>query len=389
LSQANLTDATLEGITLLGAVLADACMDGVDLTGIDLTGVDLSGVDPTALGLTEEQLEQVAAVGVTVDPDTPISVRGAQGAWAGDVGILFWENQDGEEARTLRFSVSNKKKMHDGILPVPAEMAVARAVSANEDGFSIAVLRDRPGGVALAHYRIDLTGKVVASQSANLGYEPMVWPVFGRGPKGQELLYGIARRGPTLVVHGPDADGALATVNSSRVPTARGFIGRHHPVLACKGDVVMSAGPSGAGAPKRTPDGFPGRKGSAVPSGDRLLCVWMIDRVGSRAGGVRYAWLERRGNPETEVLSTQDAVVSLDVVGDADGAWVVWVELTDAGGIAMRCRLPGGAIEPLAPQVDASAVVLAEAVDGPPGTVVTSADGKAYLVDHKGAVRGL
>ena len=119
LTGANLTDAILEGSKLSGAVLADACLDGVQLTGLDLSGVDLSGVDPTPLGLSPAQLDQLVAVGVEVDPDAPLSVRGALGAAAGDAVALLWENADDEEARSLRFAVFGDSVIR-GVLPLPS-----------------------------------------------------------------------------------------------------------------------------------------------------------------------------------------------------------------------------------------------------------------------------
>ena len=386
LSGANLTDAKLEGAILKGAVLADAVLDGVTLTGIDLTGADLSGVDPTPLGLTTEQLGQVGAIGVEVPDDVPIQMKGALAARSGKAHLVLWENIDGkddegEAITSLRYAVFGPKASGAKVLPVPADKVLARSIGTDGDGFRVAVLRERPGGVGLVCYRIEADGSISDAVSNALGYDPMVWPVLGedKGP----VLWGIARRGPTLVVHRPGEEG-FTPVYSERVATARGFLGRHHPVVSCKGGVIQVAHSRGAGQPKRTPDGFPGRLGTACPVEGRSLCAWVLERVGDTPGGIRYAWLERRGNPETEVLTTNDMVSSLDVLGQGETAWLAWVEISLEGGQLWRCQLPDGAPEKLAEDVDASRCCFTSTAEGDPAIVVTTADGLPVVVEPGG-----
>lgn len=386
LTGANLTDAKLEGAKLQGAVLADAVLDGVALTGIDLTGVDLSGVDPTPLGLSQEQLDQVAAIGVEVPKDAPIQVSGALGARSGSNHLVLWDNVDGkteedEPITSLRYAVFGKKPSGPRVLPVPADKVLARSIGTDGDGFRVAVLRDRPGGVALVVYRIEGDGTIADASSGALGYDPMVRPVMGED--GKPVLWGMARRGPTLVVHRPGDDG-FVPVHSQRIATARGFLGKHHPVIASKGGTVQVATARGGGSPRRTPDGFPGRLGSAAPVDDRILCVWIVERVGDTPGGLRFAWLERRGNPETEVLTTNDMVTSLDVLGQGERAHLCWVEISLGGGQLWTCSFPDPAPKKIAEDIDASRVSFTSTASGEPALLVTTTDGLPVVIEPGG-----
>lgn len=393
LSGANLTGAKLTGARLTNAVLADACLDGVSLSGVDVSGADLSGVDPTMLGLTDAQRAVVAALGVE-PPATPVASRGVAASANGSLVALLWENLDGvgepegesDEPTpicTLRYALFGAGgEIARGVLPVPADKVLARAIGADGDGFLVVVLRDRPGGVALVCYRLDARGQLAGTVTSALGYDPMVWPVIGRD--GGPVVYGLARSGPTLVAQRTDGTGPAVAFNA-RVPTAQGFLGTHHPVISCKGGVVQAAGPKTAGTPRRTPDGFPGRLGSAVPLGDRILCGWLVERQGDTPGGLRTAFLEKRGAPETEVLTNSDRVASLDLLGVGEVGWLAWVEVTAGAAQAWRCQFPGGTPEKVAVGIDAARVGFATVTSGVPPLVLTTPRGALILVDTSGA----
>ena len=196
-----------------------------------------------------------------------------------------------------------------------------------------------------------------------------------------------------MAIHRDGAEG-LAVGGSKRVPTATGFLGTHHPVLACKGDVIQVASARDAGSPRRTPEGFPGRIGLAAPVDDRILCIWVAERVGDRAGGLRAGWLLKRGGPDLENLGRNDAVSSLDLLGDDSGAWLAWVEIDgDGRGAVHRCRLvpDSGPAEPerLAPDVDGEHVVIAGLDDHGPVLVVTTEKRGLVRIDGKGKALNL
>ncbi len=382
LTGANLSGALLQGAKIAGAVLVDACLDNVMFVGLDLTDVDLAGVDPTPLLLSDEQLEQVAAVGVDAPLDAPVIVRSPVVARNGKAVAIVWENPDTDESKSLRYVVvEGKKTPRAGVIPLPADRVMARALVGRGDGFDLVALRERPGGVGLSAYHLATDGVLMGGVSANLGYDPTVWPILTADDQGISL-WGLARRGPTLVLHRETPEG-LAAVRSWKVPTARGFLGRHHLVLACKGDVLMVAGPRGAGQPRRTPNGFPGKRGTAVPVADeRVFCVWDTPRRGEMdPGGLRFAWLERRGSPQEEVLSLVADVLSLDALNDGDQVCVAWVESDGKTGSAWMCRLPGGMPEQLG-DIDARAVWLARDETGVSAVLATASGGVA-VVDGK------
>lgn len=387
LSGSDLTGADFTGATLTGVVLADVCLDEVSLDGLDLTGADLTGLDPAPLGLNAAQRKQVMAVGVQVPEDAPLKAYGVQAAFGNGRTLVVWENVDGEEARSLRVAVIDGKKVGRAVLQVAAEKVLGREVSEDRDGFSVVLLQERPGGVGMVRYRFGAKAEVLDATSGRLGYEPMVVPILSYRDE-RLIMWGLARQGPTLAIHRDGAEG-LAVGGSKRIPTATGFLGSHHPVLACKGDVIQVAGSRDAGSPRRTPEGFPGRIGLAAPVQDRILCVWVAERVGDRAGGLRTGWLLKRGGPDLDSLGKNDSVSSLDLLGDDDGAWLAWVEIDgDGRGAVHRCRLEPeaglGEAERLVPNVDGEHVVIAGVDKHGPVLMVTTEQRGLVRVDGKG-----
>jgi len=341
LTGANLTDAILTGAKLRGAIFADAVLDGVDMAELDLEDVDLRGVDPNAVGLSDHQIEGLAGVGAHYDPDAPLVVDDPALARSGDAVAVLWLNADNELLTSVRWALLRQGQAPKlGVLPNSAEGVAAKLACPAADGFELLLLQERPGGVSVVRYPLSAEGEVGASSSQALGYGPAILPVL-RSDETGSWLWGMARRGPTLVVHRLQGDEAVP-VHSETVATARGFLGQHAPILVCKGGVVMAVGPKGAGAPLRAPDGFPPRIAGAAAHEDRVLGVWLEEAIDEdEPGGLRTAWMARRGSPTTEALTWSDAVVALDVLATPQGVWVGWIELSKRGPEVRTTRLPG------------------------------------------------
>ncbi|MCB9684924.1 MAG: pentapeptide repeat-containing protein [Alphaproteobacteria bacterium] len=402
LSRANLSGANLTNAVLRGAVLADANLDGADLTGAHLAEADLSGLDPSTLGLSNEIVETLSGFGVAFDEDAELVFSEISVARQGEVCAVVWPNPEGEppppedtdaeepaepeEPRTWRYLITRGAEHHSGVLPVPGHTVLDAQVVAFGDGFRVILTRSRPEGAVLMVMPLSLGGALGAARSVPVGYEPIVRPVIRT--EGQALrMYGLARTGPTLVVH--DLTDEPRVVGSDRTPTARGFL-QGHLVLACKGGVVVPVGPKGPAAPRRTPESFPGRTAVALHFGDDLLAVWAVDRVGRTPGGVRWSVIGRRHAPQEEVLDQRSGVVSVQALAahakptkypDDDPIWaarVFWLQADDKGG-AMRvwtAELPGG--EPDGLDVPPDIVELAVA----PGVLgLVRAGGGVLLVD--------
>ncbi len=359
---ANLTGARFEGASLRGAVLADAILEGVDLTDLDLADVDLTGVDPRALGLTEDQLEGVAAVGAAFDPDAPMVFRDVDVARQGDVIAVLWVNRDGlsgrvtedgteEELRSVRWCLVRAGEAPKlGVLPTSAEGVLAQTLVPWKGGFQLVLFQERPGGMAILRYPLSVDGTLGASESERLGYAMAVRPV-GRADDEGAWVWGMSRTGPTLVVHrlteGEEGD-RFTVVHSEKIPTGRGFLGRHLPVLVCKGGVMMPVGPKGTQPPLRAPDTFSLSLAQAAPHEDRVLAVWLERAVDEeRPGGLRTAWLARRSNPEIAPLTWHDGVIALDLLPAPDGVWVAWIEKGATTFTVKTTRLPGEGITEL------------------------------------------
>lgn len=329
LSQANLSGANLTNAVLKGAVLADANLEGADLTGVDLTDADLSGLEPVDLGLSEEAIEGLAAWGVPWDPEAPWIFTSVSVARNGDQYAIAWINPEGPDRKSVRWAILGSEPLAHGAVPVPAEAVLDLQIAADEAGFVVMVLRDRPEGVVVGAYPLH-EGQLGASRSAPLGYEPVVKPVLLE-VEGKVQMLGLARRGPTLVATDLSTD-PPAVLDSGRVGTAQGFL-RGQPVLSCKGGVVIPVHGTRAGSPRRTPEGFPGIRGLVAPitGSDVLIAVWVVPRVGDRPGGIRTAEIGRRHAPVAEVVSSLAGVVALDAVQEGEGLRVLWAVAGDDG----------------------------------------------------------
>jgi uncharacterized protein YjbI with pentapeptide repeats len=329
LTKADLSGARLDGANLSGAILVEAAVDGVSALGARFDDADLTGVDPSVLGLAGEALEALAAHGAAFDPDAPRVIDDPAVAVHGARVCVLWTNPDGATSSTLRWAVFGGGDPEvEGVLPVAASAVLATQVVPVSAGFALVVLLDRANGMSLVRWDVSPTGAIAAPRASVLPFEPAVLPVI-RGEGDDILVWGLAKRGHAVVVLRDRGEGFELVGNESK-PQARGFLGRTHPVLLCKGGVVMHVTARGIGAPVRAPDGFPYRGSVAVPVGARVLIAWGAPSKPREPGGVRVQWLGGRTMEEEEVLTRIPEVGGLDVMpvplAGQPGALVVWTE---------------------------------------------------------------
>ena len=158
---------------------------------------------------------------------------------------------------------------------------------------------------------LSVDGRLGAARTDSLKYAPAVNPVYRR-VNGHLLVIGMAHRGPTVILQLVTPD-ELKVFHSSKVATGRGFMSRHDPVLACKGDVVMLVGSKGPGAPVRTPDGFPGNKGIVTPHQGKLVAFWHVDVPSDEPTGmIQAAELGGRQGLNVRQVHQTRQILSLD-----------------------------------------------------------------------------
>jgi hypothetical protein len=119
------------------------------------------------------------------------------------------------------------------------------------------------------------------------------------------------------------------------------------------------------------------------------LLAWVVGRKPNVPGGIRYAALVARGDPEVVSLTRNDAVESLDAIGVGRHVWLAWVERGAAGVSVFTARLPDGNPVEIAGQDDASAVRWAAALDGEPLLLVLSTSGRVNLLHGGGGAAGV
>ncbi|MBT3220842.1 MAG: pentapeptide repeat-containing protein [Proteobacteria bacterium] len=390
LTGANLNSADLTGANLQGSVLADACLDGAILTDVDLTDVDLTGLDPHILGLTEEQIGLLSSFGAGLAASAPVMVRRATAAANGDKVAVLWENaededdedEEEEESSSIRWALlRGGKTIKDGVLPLAASATLAHCVVAINNGFELEIVQKRPGGISLIRYPLSGDGQCGPAESNPLGYAPLVPPIVEGGES--LTMWGLARRGPTLAIHQQTEEG-VRTVFSQRFPTARGFLGRHHPVLACKGGVLIPIKGNSVKKPLRTPEGFPGMAATVAPLEDRWMVVWLEKPRGSEKGGLRTAVLAERGAPETEVLTTVASVTALDALSIGSEVHLVWLEATNPLDVHLKyVCLPDLDPKEIAIKDDIHEIRLVPGTKGP-YIAITTLELELSIVDLKG-----
>lgn len=363
LSRANLSSADLTNAVLRGAVLADANLEGAIFTGADLSDADLTGLDPVALGLDAGTVGALSGFGVAFDADAPLIFGEIVVARNGDAVAIVWSNPEGEPVapepapdadpdadppepeipQVLRYALLAQGTWSTGVVPVPGATVLDHQVIAWGDGFKIVVTRSRSEGAAIVIAALPVSGKLGNAKTVALGYEPAVRPVL-RAEGDKLLLYGLARRGPTVIIH--DLSEEPKPLRSDPLPTARGMM-KGHPVLSCKGDVVIRLSARGPASPRRTPEGYPGALGTTLPLGEDLLALWVAKRLGTIPGGMRYSIIGRRHAPKEEILGKVSGVIAMATLEVGEFAHVYWVEGGQSGledTRLLRAVLPGGEI---------------------------------------------
>jgi len=315
-TMAVLNEAKLERADLTGAVIEGASFQTADIYQTRLDDVNLESADfEGAISERSEGGEVPAGDGtetaVFMDVDTVVSSESM---------AVLWENEDSDEGMRLRVAVSARAGNWDGRCPrvdVPTELVLARAIVPAKDGlYATAVVR-RPSGDVLMVTEISATGDMGATRTLPL-YPLAVQPVVVPDGDGF-LVYGLARTGPTLLVHRYDGE-ELVLLSKQRQTTARGFIGRREPVLLCKGNVILPIDRDGAGQPMGCPDGFPGRNPAACRVGEDVILAW----APNGKGGVHYATISTRGPGDVRRLDVKHGTSSLDVVRVDDQALLVF-----------------------------------------------------------------
>lgn len=303
LTAADLREADLRGASLVEADLTEAVLQGANLEGADLARACVERVEGAELdaSVAEVQFPERPAQVVVEDPHV---------ALCGDAIGMLWENEEDETTLANRVAVLRAGEAFQGRAPAlrsPAELTLARCLVATEGHLAAAVLLERTGGVELQVTRLDAEGGEIGFQTMRLGYEPAVAPVMRGGDR--LTVVGIGRRGPTLHVHHVTAEGGLEHAWSKTVPTARGLLGQHNPLLLTRGGVVHVVGEQGLGAPIAEPEGFAIRGTSACVHGPIPVVGWMPQ--GHQ--GLRWSRLEGR-KPEVHKALGQSILTSLELV---------------------------------------------------------------------------
>ncbi len=383
LARAHLAGADLRGAVLCGAVLTEAVLDGALLDGVDLTGVDLSGVDVSSLPLDSTQQAALGRSGVTVVDDAPwVQTDPAVAAIEGAV-VAVWDNADDETNHSIRWARAGRGgASHHGVLQVPPAAVIGRFVAATGAGGVVGAVWARPGSVVVGRWVATKTG-LEAGRTATLGYTPAVRP--GAWAEGNAVfLASLTREGPALVVHRLDADGEQL-VGSTRMPTARGLLGRGQPVVVCKGGVVAPVEARGTAIPRKAPATFDEAAATAATAKGTTVLAWKVARKGTREpGGMRAAVLVARGEPDVLTLSEDDLIVGMDAAPFGDVVAIAWLV---PGQVSVAC-VPEGDDSKFEVPSDASAVRWAPAVDGREPQLVVMTPGGLRLYGMDGSPMG-
>lgn len=290
---AHLAGAVLREVDLTGAILEGTDLEGADLYRADLGGSQILEANLRRANLEEARLdrgalEQADTEGASLTRSGPLTLvedpreesvalhvaDPAAAICQGVVGLL-WENEDATNDVVFRVATTEGEEW-DGssvALGEPADLVVSRCLMPLADRFLAVLLVKRPGGLTAALTDIDLEGRVLASRVLPFEYMPAVQPVY-RVTEGEVFLAGLSRSGPTLHVHRLQED-RFTAVYQERIPTARGFVGQHEPVVVCKGGVVLPLGERGIERPVRHPEGFPGRYSAVTRLGGQLFYAWI------------------------------------------------------------------------------------------------------------------
>ncbi|MEE2750971.1 MAG: pentapeptide repeat-containing protein [Myxococcota bacterium] len=349
LARADMTEADFGGAKLQGADLTRADLAQAAFIGADLAGTNLSEARLDDAQISEEQLaiavRDDASKGEREAPDE-ICLGDVQSAVNGDQVAILWENDSPSDKLALCVSVFNSRVGNQRdirVLPLPADLVLARALVATQTGFLAFAAVERPSGVVLSFTEIGVDGELGSTTVHDLEYELAVAPVLVADGDGV-LVYGLGRRGPGLFVHRWEA-GSLDRLHAEETPTARGFVGTTQPVVVTKGGLLMKTSVKGVGDAVTCPSGYPGRTAGAVPFADGLGLVWLQ----SDSSGLKWS-LQTNSGVQAGCVDGDREISGLDAIANSDGVLVVYTreqegEMSPMG--AWGCQLPGGSPFPL------------------------------------------
>lgn len=353
LANADLSGAILKGADLSGADLARAHLEGADLTRADLSEVELDGIDLSVATTTDAELAPSGLPAELRAPPEEILVEDANTAVNGDRMAALWDNPEGGSALRIAIGPLDAHRPPPAMgLPVPGDLVRARGLVAHSDGFAALVLLERPSGQILRWFPFDANGEPGPTASLRLPYAPAVAPLLRASAEGP-LLFGISREGPTVHVHRIGAEG-LEPMHSGRLPTARGFVSRHAPLILTKGGTLVELRQHGTGPVVTAPADFPGRAWSAAPLADGIALTWVL----RGEPGFRVARVLLDGTSTAETLFDEDVIGTVDVAVDPSvsesgpqGLWVAFTRIEPDGATASAwvLRLPGDTARELLP----------------------------------------
>jgi uncharacterized protein YjbI with pentapeptide repeats len=350
MARANLTEANFGGAQLQGADLTRADLASAAFVGADLEGTNLHEARLDDAEISPEQLKQAlrddASCGEQPAP-TELCIGDVLAAIHGDHVAVLWENDAPSDSLSLCVSVftaRQKKARKIKVLPVPAELILARGLVSVSAGFVVVTLVERPSGVVIGFTEVGLDGELGTNSVHALEYNLAVSPVVVAS-ESAVLVYGLSRRGPGLFVHRYE-NGTMERVHAEEAPTARGFVGSHPPVVVTKGGLLMPATEEGLSDPVSSPGSFPGRCAVAVKLANGLGLAWLE----TEQSGIQWS-LGEEATLRTGCVDHEVEVSSMDLLSIEDGPHgsemlVAYTRESDGEMSPMGvwgCRLPGGA----------------------------------------------
>jgi uncharacterized protein YjbI with pentapeptide repeats len=335
LREANLSGATFGGASFTSADLTQVVLTGADLTDADfrradLTGVDFTGIDLEEAILTEAEIatEHQVLAWLHVPDLGPALLQDAHWACNGTHVAAVWMDTDDEGHGWVRVGVSpvaGPGIITAPVLPVPAELVLATAITATTTGFSVFCIVERPGGTATWLFPIDHESRLGVSQRIGLPYRPMVRPLLAAAPDGGVDIFGLGGQPSVLSVLRASPGEGLVSIHTAAARTARGFSSDHHPVLLTKGGTLDLVVPGHSSRPVSAPGDFPGRSCAAIPVDPSrpdggLVMVW----VPSSGRGLCVCVVVPGQQPDIQTIDRKIAVGRVDGAISGPGAWAVF-----------------------------------------------------------------
>ena len=306
----------------------------------------------------------------------------------------MWRNEE-DDGSTMRWArVVKGGTPEGGVLAVRGDKVLAVSALSQGGVAHLHVLTERAEGATMLVWRVGPTGPARGPFATPLGYEPAVRPVLRPGPDGAVRVFGLARQGPTLVVHeDKGGDAPMTAIEGRAMQTARGFVGRRDPVILGKGGVVQTLEGAVPLKPTAVPDGFPSQPCDAialssgrqdrVPLAGRaseVLAVWAAPARLRDPGGVRAQFLGPDGG-EVERVGLVPDVLDIEARAAEGGAWVAWIEQDGPDERAVcAARVPGGTVrDVVGGQEPWVSLRLLDGADGAPWVAVRSLLGRVEV----------